>query len=416
MNWSSQQARALDQVAAWKRTWSRGDRPYFILAGYAGTGKSTLARHLAEGSGRVGYACYTGKAAHVLRRFGIPEARTIHGLIYTPRDKCDQRLRDLRRQIDVLRAEAARSNPELGDVTGLGEVGDEIGRLSKLVAEETENLRRPDFFLNTASDLVDMDLLVVDEYSMVDEQVGRDLLYFGVPILALGDPGQLPPVHGDRFFSEQPDVMLTEIHRQARDNPIIRMSADVREGRRLVPGEYGSSKVVRMRDVPPDQLGDLVDGGDQVLVGLNATRRQYNMAIRKRRGFVQRADGPTYPLRGEKVVCLRNNHQLGLLNGQTMTVVSSAVQKNFVRLCLEDDDGAKVHCHAHLDTFAGGEVDVVSRKLADELDFGYALTVHKAQGSQWGKVVLVDEWRHRDREKWLYTGVTRAVESVTVLV
>jgi exodeoxyribonuclease-5 len=403
MIWSPQQERALASVAAWKRS---RDKPYFLLAGYAGTGKSTLAKHLAEGVSRVVYACYTGKAAHVLRKQGLP-ARTIHSLIYTPRDKCDEKLRKAQRELeDLLVSEAAA--PDEG---ARSEIRARQEVVKKTIVGERENLRRPDFFLNTASDLGETDLLVLDEYSMVDERTGRDLLSFGVPILALGDPGQLPPVLGQRFFREDPDVMLTEIHRQARDNPIIRMSADVRAGVPLRPGQYGSSRVVRMRDVPKADLGDLVDGGDQVLVGTNATRCQYNRAIRAKRGF--RGD---YPTKGEKVVCLRNNHQLGLLNGQVWDVVSSKMQKNFVRMCLEDDDGTDVVCHAHPDTFAGGEVDVTVRNAACEFDYGYALTVHKAQGSQWGKVVLVDEWRFKDRDKWLYTGVTRASESVTVLV
>ena len=58
---------------------------------------------------------------------------------------------------------------------------------------------------------------------MVDEDLGRDLLSFGKPVLVLGDPAQLPPVKGGGFFTEaEPDVMLTEVHRQAADNPIIR--------------------------------------------------------------------------------------------------------------------------------------------------------------------------------------------------
>jgi exodeoxyribonuclease V len=403
MIWSPQQVRALDKVSRWDKS----RQPFFLLAGYAGTGKSTLAKHFSEGAGEVGYACFTGKAAHVLRSNGIPSATTIHSLIYTPRDKGHDHLEKLRRQYET----ALQSEFETLDEGEREKWRHEQARLGKAIAAEKENLKRPDFFLNTESPLYDLDLLIVDEYSMVDERMGRDLLSFGVPILALGDPGQLPPVQGRCFFTGDPDVMLTEIHRQARDNPIIRMSAEVREGRPLAPGEYGSSRVIRVRSVKPAELGDVVDGGDQVLVGTNATRRQYNAAIRKRRGY----EAP-YPERGEKVVCLRNNHLLGLLNGQTMEVLSSQRQKEFVKLHLVDDDGRKIHCHAHAEMFGGGEVDLGRQKLANEFDYGYALTVHKAQGSQWKDVVLVDEWRFKDRAKWLYTGITRAAGSITVLV
>jgi exodeoxyribonuclease-5 len=132
--------------------------------------------------------------------------------------------------------------------------------------------------------------------------------------------------------------------------------------------------------------------------------------MRKMRGF----DDPL-PMKGEKLVCLRNNHQLGLLNGQIWNVISSASKANLVRLHLQDEDGTLVTCLAHPDHFRGTEIDVANVRSANELDFGYALTVHKAQGSQWDHVALVDEWQFKDREKWLYTGITRAAEKVTVL-
>src|SRR5919107_1831700 len=88
-------------------------------------------------------------------------------------------------------------------------------------------------------------LIVIDECSMVDAELGRDLMSFGVPVLVLGDPAQLPPVQGGGFFTEaEPDAMLTEVHRQARDNPIIRLSMAVREGERLALGQYGESRVI----------------------------------------------------------------------------------------------------------------------------------------------------------------------------
>lgn len=397
MKWSPQQAEALQKVSAWR---ARRPSPFFLLAGYAGTGKSTLAKHFAEGLGRVEYACYTGKAAHVLRKHGITNARTIHNLIYTPRDKCDDRLRELRLRLQDLDSKKDPTPYEIGAMQDL----------ERSIELETKNLRRPDFFLNGESDLIGADLLIIDEYSMVDEQTGRDLLSFGTPILALGDPGQLPPVQGRRFFAGQPDVMLTEIHRQAAENPIIRMSAEVRKGRNLALGTYGDSLVVRRRDLSPEQLAEHVNGAEQVLVGTNATRRRYNEGMRQMRGY-----GDPLPMKGEKLVCLRNNHQLGLLNGQIWSVLGSATKDNYVRLHLQDEDGTRVTCLAHPDHFRGTEIDVARVRAANELDFGYALTVHKAQGSQWDHVALVDEWTFKDREKWLYTGITRAAERVTVL-
>ncbi len=398
MNWSPQQEAAILQVERWKRD---RDRPYFLLAGFAGTGKSTLAKHFASNlPGQVYYAAYTGKAAHVLRRNGVQQVSTIHQLIYTPRDRCDTKLRDLRAD----RTRHLFTNPLPGD--------HKLEELDRAIALEQANLRRPDFFLNTDSPLQNAAMLVIDEYSMVDEQMGRDLLSFKCPILALGDPGQLPPVQGRRFFTGKPDVLLTEIHRQAAENPIIRLSKDVREGRPLVPGNYGQSAVLPMTKLHPDQIREIMTGADQILVGTNRTRASYNKTMRQLLGMV----GP-YPLVGDKLVCLRNNHNECLLNGQIWTVTRS-VHKGDILLTLRGEEGERLTCLAHRTHFDGDpdSLSPVERRSANEFDYGYALTVHKAQGSQWDKVALIDEWRGSHRRQWLYTGITRAAEQITILI
>ena len=398
MIWSPQQSQALSAVSHWLKNWKTLGKPFFTLAGYAGTGKTTLARHLtADVSGEVFYASYTGKAAHVLRRTGLENASTIHKLIYLPRFKCCQKLVDLQAK----RALLARS------------VGKEVelAKVELSIAKEQDNLKRLDFTLNQDSPLWRAALVVIDEYSMVDEQTGADLLSFGCPVLALGDPGQLPPVQGTRFFRDKPDVLLTEIHRQAADNPIIRMSRDVREGKALLPGQYGESRVVRQRDIPDAELASLVLASDQVLVGLNDTRRQFNKYVRTMLG---RADHR--PVVGDKLVCLRNNPRDGLLNGQIWTV-SSAAGEDCLRLRLRGEDGELVSCAAHPEHFAGttNHIDPRTRMNANEFDYGYALTVHKSQGSQWDSVLLLDEWRSSNRRQWLYTGITRAAKSITIV-
>ena len=146
---------------------------------------------------------------------------------------------------------------------------------------------------------------------MVDEELGRDLLSFGQPVLVLGDPAQLPPVKGGGFFTEgEPDVMLTEVHRQAKDNPIIHLSMMVREGGRLETGSYGESRIIRRREID----AAAVMAADQVLVGLNKTRRLYNTRLRELNGYRD-----PMPAAGEKLVCLRNDKTKGLLNGGTWT-------------------------------------------------------------------------------------------------
>src|SRR4029453_17373579 len=111
---------------------------------------------------------------------------------------------------------------------------------------------------------------VIDECSMVDAELGRDLLSFDCPLLVLGDPAQLPPVAGGGFFTEaEPDAMLTEVHRQARGDPIVRLSMEIRAGRSLAPGQYGESAIVTRATLDRERVLQ----ADQVLVGRNVTRR-----------------------------------------------------------------------------------------------------------------------------------------------
>jgi len=363
MTWSTQQDAALKAVADWLR---RGDRPVFRLFGYAGTGKTTLARHIAEGiDGEVVFGAYTGKAALVMRSKGCADASTIHSLIYRSRES------------------------------------DEGG---------------PQFVLNRQSPVAKADLVIIDECSMVDEELGRDLLSFGQPILVLGDPAQLPPVKGGGFFTEAPpDVMLTEVHRQAKDNPIVHMSMQVREGGRLEPGTWGESRVVRRREID----AATVLAADQILVGLNKTRRLYNGRLRELNGYRD-----PMPAAGEKLVCLRNDKTKGLLNGGTWSIQAvRGIRNDFVRMDVLPDDDARrraVEVAVHKAFFEGTEDEVPFplRRESDEFTYGYALTVHKAQGSQWDDLVLFDEsYAFREhRSRWLYTGLTRAAEKVTVVV
>jgi len=401
MDWAPQQDTALKLVERWRTS---GRDPVFMLGGYAGTGKTTLARHFAASvPGRVCFAAYTGKAAHVLRRSGVPSVSTIHKLIYLPKEKCRAKLKELEAQREQLMTLPSPT----------AEQTQQIRQLNVAIAEEMENLARPAWTLNTDSELVGASLLVIDEYSMVDQQMGEDLLNFDVPILALGDPGQLPPVRGHCFFGRQPDYMLTEIHRQASDNPIIRLSKDVREGRVLAPGTYGSSRVAPLGDLPKDELRAMILGTDQLLVGRNATRRSSN---RRTRELLERKD--VLPEVGDKLVCLRNNHQAGLLNGQTWSVMAPLeMDEDFLVLDVGNEDGDRVTCLAHPNHFVGtaDSLDYWTRRSAEEFDYGYALTVHKAQGSQWDRVVLFDEWYGQDRQKWLYTAITRAAETITVV-
>jgi len=374
MEFSPQQDQALLEVSRWLKA---GDRQVFRLFGYAGTGKTTLARHLAEGvDGDVLFAAFTGKAAQVLRSKGASKASTIHSLIYRPR----------------------------GEETVEDE---ETGKKEVL----------PMFSLNRQSPVSEASLIIIDECSMVDEELGRDLLSFGTQVLVLGDPGQLPPVSGGGFFTEhEPDILLEEIHRQALDNPIVELARQVREGSQLMIGDYGDAAKV----IPKSQVNsDLVLDADQVLVGTNRTRRRYNERLRELKGF----DGPL-PASGDKLVCLRNDPAKGLLNGSLWQVTSAprTVKRTMNLLIRAEDEGVERHSakvKLLKDAFEDPETEVPwqLKRRHDDFDYGYALTVHKAQGSQWDDIVLFDESyafrEHRDR--WLYTAITRAAESIVIV-
>jgi exodeoxyribonuclease V len=359
---------ALKAASDWlKSKPGKGSAPQvFRLFGFAGTGKTTLARHLAGGlDGSVKYAAFTGKAALVMRSRGCEGASTIHSLIYRAKES----------------------------------------------GEET-----PTFELWDEAPASRAKLIVVDEASMVDAELGRDLLSFGAPVLVLGDPAQLPPIQGGGFFTNaEPDVMLTEVHRQAQDDPIVRLSMQVREGEELQPGTYGETEVVPRASLDPQR----VINADQVLVGRNNTRRAYNKRMRERRGFTE-----DLPVAGDKLVCLRNNRRKALFNGGLWTVTERRASKSkmiTMRVKPEDDPSAReTKVTIRPECFLGAieQLSWEERRHYDEFDFGYVLTVHKSQGSQWDDVVLFDESFafSESRARWLYTGITRAAKRLSVVV
>lgn len=395
MKWSPGQDAALKSFQRWLK-----DRPtpWFTMLGYAGTGKTTLAIEMAsmvEGEKHSG--AYAGKAASVLRDKGMPNAGTLHSLLYRTQEKSAVRLKELEAEFAQLRAQ----NPIKHKVR--------LEELEIQISLEKRNLSRPNFKLNEISPLIRSKLLIVDEAFMVDEPMGEDILSFNVPVLFLGDPGQLPPIGGKSFLNnKKPDVFLSEIHRQARDNPIIDLATRVRNGEALPLGRYGSSRVVAKVEAE-DALA-----ADQLLVGRNRTRQATNARMRTLLG----RRSSDWPVAGERLVCLRNDHEIGLLNGTMWRCLENAtdVGGDYLGLCIEPlEGGPAIGVDAHKAHFVGGELSHWERREAQEFDFGYALTVHKSQGSQWDKVMVFDEWKREHHDKWLYTAITRAVDSVCVV-
>lgn len=356
---SRQQQEALDSLFSW---WEgRDGEAYepFILAGYAGTGKTTIARHIPEVLGvDTLYVAFSGKAVHVLRTKGCEPAHTLHSMLYRP-----QRSKE--------------------------------GKL--------------EFFLKEVPELGEYGLVIVDEVSMIGDKLGRDLTQHEVPVIAIGDPAQLPPVKDDAFFDlKKPDAALTEIHRQAAGSPVLQMATAVRQGKRL---PFSSTTQLES----PDHAATF-----QVLTGTNKERLKKNKQIRQILGYTS-----PLPQAGEKIMILANNRGLMVYHGQQLTVKGVvSTTKDTMRALVEDETGME----RVLDFMTCGFKDLEGEQIAARLcyrgtlaaaTFSYALTVHKAQGSQWKDVIIVNESRKLprgvDSRRWLYTAITRAEENVVIV-
>ncbi len=382
MELSQDQERALYALLGWCRDPAR--HPYITLGGYAGTGKTTLIGLLRaelrrlNPAVRLAFCSYTGKAAqnlkNKLKEAGALGARdsvsTIHGLIYDPVEDCDGRI---------------------------------VGW--------------------TRRDELERDFIIVDEASMVDGLIWADLLSYNIPVIAVGDHGQLPPIAGSFNLMQAPELTLTQIHRQAAGNPIIRVSEHARSTGRVPPERYGPGVVKYLKEdsEAAERSGELLEGWSPetlILCGYNSTRNRINQFVRASRGFERPEPSP-----GDRVICLRNNHKKGVYNGMLGTLTGIRPdRKDWYAAEIKLDYREKPYEGLIYAPQFGARTGInftADRKLAmigDLFDFGYALTVHKAQGGQAPRVVLFEErfpkmdddmWR-----RWLYTGVTRAEEEL----
>jgi exodeoxyribonuclease-5 len=398
MAWTGEQEGALKAVDRW----FRGPDRYtpFYLAGYAGTGKTTLAKHFAsQVPGTVRFAAFTGKAASVLRDKGCPGATTLHSLIYNPVGNSNTKA------IKELKAEIAE------ELTKKREIN--IPKLERLRKElkDIESKSRAMFELKDKYDAPHMkeaSLIILDECSMIDEIIAKDILTFNTPVLVLGDPGQLPPVKGKgAWTNSKPDYMLTEIHRQAQDSNIIKLAHEVRKGIFPTMREYEDC-IIRPK---ADFDWDLALEADQVLTGMNSTRHKLNKRLRKLKGYEK-----LYPLAGDKLICLRNDHEEGLLNGVSCKAISDA-EKVGATLGLKieyENEESHYFCDPgpFEETYYGKRLSFPNLDAVEHFAYGYAITGHKSQGSQWPTVLICDDrMRSNDismRKKWLYTVITRA--------
>ena len=350
---SDEQEAVADQIDAFLRA-RRPERTYFVYDGLAGTGKSVLLAHLATRYRGALLCAPTGKAASVLsRRTGMP-ANTVHSAIYNFR--------------------------------------------GEYVAEDGEK------YLSFAQKIRDGDwrrkIALLDESSMVDVSLAQDLLATGCRVVATGDPGQLPPVRGTRFF-DAPDATLRTVHRQAWDSAIIRQAHAMRaEGRYAADGpDFRVQRHVGRDDIL---------AADVILCWRNATRHALNALVRAHKGL----DGP--PIAGEPVVCLRNDHKVGILNGATYALLADYdAARRVARIANERDETVDVEdCRFETLDPPGDPEDA---RDEHPFAFGNCLTVHKYQGSEAERGILVDEYdRHEWRREWMYTGITRFAKQALV--
>ena len=387
MTLSEDKKKILKQILSWYE-FKSDEKQSLTLGGFAGTGKTTLIAILRRllfkqnEKLKVAFAAYTGKAARVLKTYlksskvvyKKDSVGTIHSLIYSVIEN------------------------EHGEIVGW---------------QKKDELK--------------MDLIIVDEASMIDRKIWDDLLSFGVPILAVGDHGQLPPVHGYFNLMKAPELRLETIHRQAKNNPIINLSILARTKGEIPVGNYGNGVRKLPKSDPETQeiLESYFQGFSSetlILCGYNYTRMKLNRYLREIMGM----EG-ALPQAGDRMICLRNNHRKGIFNGMLGTLDSIRSQgPDFYEVCIDLDDemedyeGLIVKKQFNTgSTLSYQNQDRHLLKKADLFDFGYALTVHKAQGSQATRVILFEErFKQMDDEawrRWLYTAVTRAEEELIII-
>lgn len=369
-----QQPQAFDAVMRWWKTPAHLRSQVFRIYGGAGTGKTTVAKKFAE-MAKCHFMTLSGKAALVMRKKGCDGATTVHSAIY------------------------------------------------RLVDEDGD---QPHFELNLDSELIrNCDLIVLDELGMIGTDIGEDIMAFGKPVLALGDLNQLPPPSGQEsyFMGAKPDFLFTEILRQAADSPIIRLAYEALELGRLVPGKYGDS-CVYSSSVKDSKVQEVMLAADQVLCGKNATRTYNSALMRKWRGLVgEQAD--YLPTVGERVVCVRNNHKKGILNGEQF-IVDKILDRDlgkvfaFGAVSLDTGSDRVVELEVPWNWWAGteGNLPMFERANFDQVVHAGCMTVHKYQGSQENHIAILDESAvfKEHRRKHLYTAITRAAEKVDIFL
>jgi exodeoxyribonuclease-5 len=404
-----EQDRALVKIARWAK--SSGDW-LFSLAGYAGTGKTTLVQHFINTCGRKVLCCApTGKAASVLgKRLKGVEVKTVHQLLYRP---CGQNLKKL--------------NELEGQLAALEVSDPDRRRIESAIAEEKQRLSqdRVHFEIKPEKAVNETSLVIVDEASMVSEQMLQDFEKTGAKVLFVGDGGQLPPVRSVSWFlSRRHDAELNTVMRQALESPIVRLSMEIRNGsyNRKDYAEGDCIFINKMNVEPETWLK-----ADQIITGGNNSRRRINRFVRKRKGIVQPQG---LPVAGEKMICLKNDYRTipAQINGVQFATTAEAYESATGGWALDYEyEGVKLegiefypwHCQLHYEDNLPEEPHSAREGLF-ECDYAYAITCHKSQGSEWDSVIVADDLMQVNnanfRKRWLYTAVTRAKSKLMIVV
>lgn len=439
------QAAGITAVAAWYEQAREGfTADVFRWFGYAGTGKTFTAARIpaALGLSNVVFGTYTGKAASVLRRslqrYGVSHpVTTIHSAIYMPTTSAEARkaLQDARDELSQLQevydeAMILADPHRTGYVIEQGwagplELAGALSEVSESIPELEANARRVRFEFNPMSDWASADLIVLDEVSMVDAKLGADIESYRVPILVLGDPAQLPPVEGGGYYTDaEPDWLLTEIQRAALDSPVTELATRVRTALTHTLNLTGS-------DMEPASLARAMEH-DQVLCWTNKRRWAMVKAIRAR---LERPAG--VPVAGDRIMVLTNNKDMAVFNGEQFEVEGIHGEGTLGPiLAVRTEDGAQRQLPVFREGFLGLEQEQAAKKSGAGrtgqmalATFAQCITVHKAQGSEWSAVYVINQtpemisWQSKkaghneavsQARRWLYTAATRASERVTI--
>lgn len=393
--------------------------PLLTVGGYAGCGKTTLLGVFAATTDLlVAYVTLTGRASSILRRKLKAAGASVTECMRPPPNSN--------------REESELQDGGLPYASGPSFCGT-IHRLCyRPILSASEEVLG--WTKRTTLDRK-YDLIVIDEASMVGGEMLRDLQAYGVPILAVGDHGQLPPVMDSGELMKNPELRLEKIHRQAESSPIIALAHQVRTTGRL--GHFVSNDAVRFerKMVAPGIIAEALRFADSpldtgILCWTNKSRIQLNAMARR----ALDTSGP--PRKGEPLICLKNkspifNGMRGLLTEDTTEGRAPWVLNG--RLVFPDEGIPEAAYEMCAPQFCRETVFKSVEELRERgvktttmgacggyFDFGYAMTTHKAQGSSFAHaIVYLDrpvKPESDDFRRWLYTSITRAAERLTIIL